>query len=139
MTSTTARVAVAFAALMVSAAQAAVASHVRFSRMPMASLSQRTPLSSVNMLVPTDAPAMVASSMVLAEQQDVFRLALAGGVGIMIFSIVNAMAVGAVARGNWGAFEEEAASWTEDNPEMSEMRRRMLSDEDFEGNEDEAQ
>lgn len=77
--------------------------------------------------------------LLAAEQTDVFRLALTGGVGIMVFSILNAFLVGAVARGNWQVFEDEAASWIKEEPGMEEMRSNLLNNEDLlgSGNKDE--
>lgn len=77
------------------------------------------------------ASAQSTSVLFAAEQTDVFRLALTGGVGIMVFSVLNAFLVGAVARGNWQVFEDEAASWIQDEPGMAEMRSNLLNNEDL--------
>mmetsp|Transcript_17035 Transcript_17035/g.41955 ORF Transcript_17035/g.41955 Transcript_17035/m.41955 type:complete len:156 (-) Transcript_17035:606-1073(-) len=89
----------------------------------------RAAVTAVDMSV-LDAVGSAPTSALVAADGDMFRLALAGGVGIMVFSIANAFLVGAVARGNWDVFEEEAASWVKDKPGMEELRAKMLSDED---------
>lgn len=72
------------------------------------------------------------TSTLLAADSDVFRLVLTGGVGIIVFAIVNALVVGAVARGDWESFEEEAAAWIDEDPDMAELQSKLLSDADFE-------
>jgi hypothetical protein len=62
---------------------------------------------------------------------DVFRLALTGGVGIMVFTIVNAFLVGAVARGNWQLFEDEAAQWINEDPDVAQVSKGILSNNDL--------
>lgn len=62
---------------------------------------------------------------------DVFKLVLTGGVGIMAFSMLNLVLVGAVARGNWQVFEDEAATFYSDQPGMDELRSGLLSNDDL--------
>jgi hypothetical protein len=77
------------------------------------------------------AAAQSTSALLSAEGSDLFRLALTGGVGIMAFSVINALLVGAVARGNWQVFEDEAAAWIKDDPTMQGMSSKILSNDDL--------
>lgn len=69
---------------------------------------------------------------------DIFRLALTGGIGIMAFTILNAVLVGAVARGNWQFFEDEAAAWVDEDAGISSVRASLMSDDELDEPEEES-
>lgn len=126
---------------LVASCQAYVRNAIRDGRAVLPSHVSRTRHALPCAMVPLEGSCLLAAAsetaaqstclLLSAEGTDVFRLALTGGLGIMAFSILNTFLVGAVARGNWQVFEDEAASWIKDDPLMEEMRASLLSNDDL--------